>query len=95
MVLSVMSTVCVGASEEELERRAAAIGRDVTALRERAIAGTPEEVTDLLANLAEIGASRVYLQVLDLSDLEHLELIAREVAPHVPGGGKEPSRHVS
>ncbi|HEX6197408.1 MAG TPA: LLM class F420-dependent oxidoreductase [Jiangellaceae bacterium] len=95
IVFSVMSTVCVGASEAELKRRAAAIGRDVATLRERAIAGTPEEVTDLLADLGKIGASRVYLQVLDLSDLEHLELIAHEVAPHVPAGGIEPSRHVS
>lgn len=83
MVFSVMSTVCVGASEAELERRAAVIGRDVAALRERAIAGTPEEVVELLTNVGKIGASRVYLQVLDLSDLEHLELIAREVAPQL------------
>lgn len=83
MAFSVMSTVCVGESEAELGRRAEAIGRDVATLRERAIAGTPDEVVDLLSNVGKVGASRVYLQVLDLSDLDHLELIAREVAPHL------------
>jgi hypothetical protein len=36
-----------------------------------------------LAKFAEIGAERVYLQVLDLGDLDHLALIASDVAPHV------------
>jgi len=83
MTLSVASTVCVGESEAELERRAVAIGRDPASLREHAIAGTPGEVAEQLAAIGKAGASRVYLQVLDLSDLEHLELIAAEVAPHV------------
>lgn len=83
MTFSVMSPVCVGASEEELQRRAAAIGPDVATLRERTITGTPDEVTELLTDLGKIGTSRVYLQVWDLNDLDHLELIAREVAPHV------------
>lgn len=83
MTFSVMAPVCVGSSEAELQRRAAAIGPDVATLRERAIAGTPDEVVDLLTNVTKVGASRVYLQVWGLSDLDHLELIAREVAPHV------------
>ena len=32
---------------------------------------------------AAIGAERVYLQVLDLDDLDHVELIAEEVLPRV------------
>jgi F420-dependent oxidoreductase-like protein len=81
MVFSVAATVCVGESAAELERRAAAIGRDVASLRDHALAGTPAEVAEKLAGIGKIGASRVYLQILDLSDLEHLELIAAEVAP--------------
>jgi len=30
-----------------------------------------------------VGASRVYLQVLDLADLDHLDLVAGEVAPQL------------
>jgi hypothetical protein len=29
------------------------------------------------------GAERLYLQTLDLGDLDHLDLVAAEVAPHV------------
>jgi len=75
--------LCVGADEAELERRAAAIGRDKDELRENGLAGTPQEVVDKIGRYAELGAERLYLQVLDLSDLDHLRLVARDVMPHV------------
>ncbi|MGW4797382.1 LLM class F420-dependent oxidoreductase [Nonomuraea sp. NPDC004297] len=81
--LSVAQTTVVGADRAEVERRAAAIGEDPDALREHGLAGTPAEVVEKLGRLAELGAERVYLQILDLGDLEHLELIAAEVLPHV------------
>ena len=66
-----------------LERRAAKLGRDVEGLRRDGLAGSPAEVVDKLGQFAEAGATRVYLQVMDLADLDHLELIASEVLPHV------------
>ncbi|MGB0099520.1 MAG: LLM class F420-dependent oxidoreductase [Nocardioides sp.] len=75
--------VCVGTDETELERRAAAIGRDKDELRENGLAGTPDEVVDKIGRYAALGAQRVYLQFLDLSDLDHLRLVARDVMPHV------------
>jgi alkanesulfonate monooxygenase len=36
-----------------------------------------------LGEFGEIGAERVYLQVLDLHDLDHLALIASDVMPQV------------
>ncbi len=75
--------VCVGADEAELARRAAAIGRDVDDLRANGVAGTPQEAVDTLARYAALGSQRAYLQVLDLTDLDHLDLIATEVMPHV------------
>ncbi|NRQ30960.1 LLM class F420-dependent oxidoreductase [Nonomuraea sp. NN258] len=83
LVLSAAQTVCVGRDQAELERRAAAIGQDLATLREGGLAGTPAEVLDKLGKFGELGAERVYLQVLDLSDLDQLELIAAEVLPHV------------
>ncbi|MFC6085131.1 LLM class F420-dependent oxidoreductase [Sphaerisporangium aureirubrum] len=83
IVLSAAQVVCVGAGEAELERRAAAIGRDKADLRANALAGTPAEVLDKIGEFGAAGAERVYLQVLDLSDLDHLELIAAEIMPHV------------
>jgi len=81
MRLSAALTVCVGADEAEVERRAKAIGRAAVDLRAGGLAGTPQEVLDKIGQYAEIGASRVYLQVMDLSDLDHLHLIAEDVVP--------------
>jgi hypothetical protein len=75
--------LCVGKDEAELARRAAAIGRDVDDLRAHGVAGTPAEAVDTLSRYAEAGAQRFYLQVLDLSDLDHLDLVAAEVAPQL------------
>jgi F420-dependent oxidoreductase-like protein len=71
--------VCVGRDETEARRRALAIGRDLAGLRHDGLAGSPDEVVDKIGQYADVGTSRVYLQVLDLHDLDHLELIASEV----------------
>ncbi len=78
---SVMHPVCCGRDERELERRAAAIGQDVASLRAEALAGTPEEVVARCRAFGDVGASTVYLRVLDLSDPDHLSLLATEVLP--------------
>lgn len=83
MIYSVAQVVCCGRDEAELSRRAAAIGRSPDDLRRQGLAGTPEEIVAKVARFADIGASRVYLQVLDLADVAHLELLAREVLPAV------------
>ncbi len=83
MVYSAAQVVCCGRTPQELSRRAAAIGRDLAELREHGLAGTPGEVTAKIGEFAGIGASRIYLQVLDLSDLGHLELLASDVLPQV------------
>jgi F420-dependent oxidoreductase-like protein len=83
MVLSAAQIVCCGKDEAELRRRAAAIGRQVDELRENGLAGTPGEIVDKIGRFAETGVSRVYLQVLDLTDLGHLEQLAAEVLPQV------------
>jgi F420-dependent oxidoreductase-like protein len=83
MRYSAAHTVCCGRDAAELERRADAIGRPLAELREQAVAGTPAEVVDRLGQFAGIGADGVYLQVLDLHDLDHVELIAAEVMPQL------------
>lgn len=79
VILSVAQTVCVGSDDAEIERRAAATGQDLAALRAAGLAGTPAEVAEKIGRFAELGAERIYLQVLDLDDLDHLELIADEI----------------
>lgn len=75
--------VCVGQSDEEVARRAAALGRDVEELKRNGLAGSPAEVVDKIGRYQELGSSRMYLQVMDLSDLDHLEVIAQQVMPQL------------
>jgi F420-dependent oxidoreductase-like protein len=79
LTLSNALAVCVGRDETEARRRAAAIGRDLDGLRHDGLAGSPDEIVDKIGQYSEVGTSRIYLQVLDLHDLDHLELIASEV----------------
>ena len=79
LVYSNALVACVGRNDAEVARRAAAIGRDVGELKANGLAGSPEEVMDKIGRYAALGASRVYLQILDLDDLDHLELISSQV----------------
>ena len=78
---SVALVVCVGADDTDMARRAAAIGREPDELRENGVAGTPDEAVATLRRwVDEAGIERIYLQVLDLADLDHLDLIATTLA---------------
>ena len=83
LVYSNALVVCVGKDDAEVARRAAAIGREVDELKENGIAGTPDEAAEKIAAYAAAGSERIYLQVLDLADLDHLELIAERVRPQL------------
>jgi F420-dependent oxidoreductase-like protein len=80
LTYSAAFVVCAGRDDAEVARRAAAIGRDLDELRSNSpLVGTPSRIVDALGLFADIGVQRVYLQLLDLSDLEHLRLFADEV----------------
>ncbi len=81
LTYSIAQVVCVGADAAEVDRRAAAIGRTPEELRRNGIAGTPAEALERLAAFAHEGVERVYLQVLDDDDLDHVELLATDVMP--------------
>jgi F420-dependent oxidoreductase-like protein len=83
MRLSVAQTVVCGKDDAEVARRASAIGWSAEDLRTQGITGTPAQVVDTIGQFAQAGAGSVYLQVLDLSDLDHLELLAADVLPQV------------
>ncbi|MER5973191.1 LLM class F420-dependent oxidoreductase [Streptomyces sp. NPDC002055] len=79
LVYSNALVVCVGRNDADVARRAAAIGREVNELKENGLAGSPAEVVEKIGRYGETGSSRIYLQLLDLHDLDHLELIASAV----------------
>jgi F420-dependent oxidoreductase-like protein len=80
LVFSAAQTVACGRTDAEARKRAEAIGQ------EPPLFGTPNQVVDQIGKFAELGAARLFLQVLDLSDLDHLDVIAGEVAPQLPAG---------
>lgn len=84
-VFSSALTLCCGRDDAEVRRRAEAIGRDPDDWGEEMLAGTPGEVVEQVERFAAAGAERLYLQVMDLADLEHLDLVAAEVAPRLVG----------
>jgi F420-dependent oxidoreductase-like protein len=77
---SALLMVC-GTTTGDIERRAASIGRDVEELRVNALCGTPAEIVEQLAAFSAVGTERLYVQILDLADLEHVQLIGEQVLP--------------
>ncbi|MDT7704406.1 MAG: hypothetical protein QOG20_13 [Pseudonocardiales bacterium] len=84
LVRSTAQTIAVGRDEAEVVRRAEAIGRDLAELRSVGMGGTVGEIVDRLGQWRDkTGITRVYLQLLDLTDLDQIELIASEVVPQL------------
>jgi F420-dependent oxidoreductase-like protein len=83
MVWSTAVVVCAAVDEAGVVRRAAAIGRDPDELRRNGAAGTIDETAATLRRWIDAGIDRIYLQILDLADLEHLDVLASEVAPRL------------
>jgi F420-dependent oxidoreductase-like protein len=82
LTYSAAFVVCAGKDDAETGRRAAAIGREVDELRSNSpVVGTPGEIVDKLGAFTEAGVQRVYLQLLDMSDLDHVEFFASAVMP--------------
>jgi F420-dependent oxidoreductase-like protein len=79
LVLSTAQTVVCGRDAVEVRRRLEAADRSPG----DGITGTPAEVVDRLGQFGAAGATRILCQILDLADLEHLDLIASEVAPQL------------
>jgi F420-dependent oxidoreductase-like protein len=85
IVRSAAVVVCCGADDAEVARRAGRIGREVDELRKNGATGTPDEVVAKLERYAVAGAQRIYLQVLDVDDLDHVALLGDQVLPAVVG----------
>ena len=83
MVRSAALVVCCGQNSADVERRASNIGRDVDELATNGLAGSPAQIVEKIHVYGELGITRIYLQILDMNDLEHVGLIASDVLPVV------------
>lgn len=80
LTYSAAFVVCAGRDDATIARRAAAIGREVDELRTNSpTVGTPTEIVDKLGPFLQAGVQRIYLQILDMSDLDHVAFFADEV----------------
>ena len=83
LVYSTAQVVAIGRNDAEVAKRAAAIGREVDELKANGLCGTPAEVIEKIEKWKAAGAERLYLQVLDLNDLDHVELIGSDIIPKI------------
>lgn len=81
--LSAAWPTVVGRDAAEIARRCAAVGIDPASDHGERLVGTPAEVVDRIGALRELGVDRLYLQTVDMTDLEHLDLIAAAVLPQL------------
>jgi F420-dependent oxidoreductase-like protein len=84
IIRSVALVACVGRTDADVARRAAVIGREVDELKQNGLCGSPAEIVDRIGAWRDAtGVQRVYLQILDLADLDHITEIASDVAPQL------------
>lgn len=82
-MLSAGIVVAVGRTDAEAARRAAPLHVKSALPPEDAVIGSPQQLVDRIGEFAAIGTERVHLRLIDLTDLDHLELIASEVLPRL------------
>jgi alkanesulfonate monooxygenase SsuD/methylene tetrahydromethanopterin reductase-like flavin-dependent oxidoreductase (luciferase family) len=83
VTLSAGVVVAIGRTAAEAERRAAPLHVPSALPPEDPVVGDPERLVERITEMAAIGAGRLHLRVIDMSDLDHVDLIAEKVLPHV------------
>ncbi|GGQ66396.1 LLM class F420-dependent oxidoreductase [Couchioplanes azureus] len=81
--LSAGVVVAVGRTDAEAHRRAAPLHVPSALPPEDPVVGSPDALVQRLGELAEIGATRVHLRIIEMSDLDHVDLIAERVLPQL------------
>jgi hypothetical protein len=76
--------VACGRTGAQARARAAVLFEQDSALpQEEPVIGPPAKLVARIGELRGIGADRVYLRLTDLTDLDHLEVIAADVLPQL------------
>ena len=86
VTLSAGIVVALGRTDEEAQRRAAPLHVPSALPPEDPVVGSPDALVQRIGEFAAIGATRVHLRVIDMSDLDHVELIASQVLPQIGEG---------
>ncbi|MEV7791949.1 LLM class F420-dependent oxidoreductase [Streptomyces sp. NPDC087512] len=83
LVLSAGVVAAIGRTDAEARRRAAPLHVKSALPPEDPVVGSPAQLVQRLGEFAAIGTERVHLRLTELTDLDHVELIAGEVLPQL------------
>ncbi|UQU64130.1 LLM class F420-dependent oxidoreductase [Couchioplanes caeruleus] len=83
LTLSAGIVVALGRTDEEARRRAAPLHVPSALPPEDPVEGSPDALVQRIGEMAQAGATRVHLRIIDMADLDHLDLIADRVLPQV------------
>ncbi len=83
--LSIAMSAFAGRDDAEVARRASRIGKTLADVRDGTnIVGGPDEIAERIDVYRSFGIERVYFQLLDLQDVDHVDYLGSEVLPHLP-----------
>ncbi len=83
--LSIAMSTFAGRDDAEVARRAARIGKTLEDVRDGVnIVGDADEIGRRIEFYRSFGVERVYFQLLDQQDPDHVEFLGAEVLPHLP-----------
>ncbi|WP_341721417.1 LLM class F420-dependent oxidoreductase [Micromonospora sp. FIMYZ51] len=85
LLFSAGIVVAIGRTDAQAQRRAAPLHAKSALPPENPVVGSPGQLVDRIGEFAKLGTERVHLRLTDLTDLDHLELIAAEVLPQLNG----------
>ncbi|HET9516134.1 MAG TPA: LLM class F420-dependent oxidoreductase [Actinoplanes sp.] len=83
LTLSAGIVAAIGRTDAEARRRAAPLHVPSALPPEDPVVGSPAQLVQRIGEFSAIGATRVHLRLIDLTDIDHLDLIAAEVLPQV------------
>jgi F420-dependent oxidoreductase-like protein len=83
VLLSAGIVVAIGRTDEEVARRAVPLHVKSALPPEDPVQGSPAELVQRIGEMSEIGAGRVHLRVTEMTDLDHLDVIASDVLPQL------------
>ncbi|MDX2528658.1 LLM class F420-dependent oxidoreductase [Streptomyces europaeiscabiei] len=84
LTLSVALGIACGRTEPEIATRLTVLHEQSRLPPEEPLHGSPARITEQLGAYAELGVTRIYVRLRDLTDLTHLDLLMSEVAPQLP-----------
>ncbi|MEV0714013.1 LLM class F420-dependent oxidoreductase [Asanoa sp. NPDC050611] len=83
VALSAGVVAALGRTDDEARRRAAPLHVKSALPPEDPVIGPPDALVQRIGELAAVGATRIHVRITEMSDLDHVDLIASRVLPQL------------